>query len=368
MLNFIVVVLFASQRSNVYFTTMSTSTTAVGAVHQSAANSYDTITKNQSAKGKEDSVTPYRHFNNYVKKMLVGQAAHTGSGNRTLNRGFSVLDLASGRGGDLGKWLFAHVMPPPKGGALRSPNPVKLLEYHGVDVSPECITEAQRRLEMMTQDVPADHKAQLKLNFSVGNCFDAPFWDAAFAPAAEGDLTTKKNWIGAFDVVSVQFALHYGCDSVERVKMIAHNMAKVVSPKGGILIATIVDAEELETRRQKGELKTSLYDIKIVSKDNEEDADGEKKEKPLTLGQPYHFFLEGHVDNIEYVIPYSFLKECLEAEGLVESPLCLNQGFRALIPDYEGDFKVKKQLKGKSLSQDEKELVSLYRSVCFTKP
>ena len=327
-------------------------------VHTSAASSYDKITKQHAGGDKPEDVVPYRHFNNYIKKMLVQFAATRKSPTRTAAGGFSVLDCASGRGGDLGKWLYAHVVPPASRAVGEEP-PLPLVRYFAADISPECIKEAQRRTGMMTKDLPVDRVATLGIEFHVANCFDDAFWkDEVLAKGMH------------FDIISVQFAFHYGCDSYESVAKIMANVAAALTP-GGCFIATIVDAEELADRIATERLKNGLYNITFPTEaESGEDSSvaqvRSKKAKKLPIGVPYHFQLEGHVDNVEYTIPFEDLQKAAEAAGLLDEP-SMSFPFRSKIATYEADPKAKKQLKGASLSSDEKELVAIYRTACFVK-
>jgi mRNA (guanine-N7-)-methyltransferase len=354
-------------------------------VHQQAASAYDRITK-QHADEDIEAVVPYRHFNNYIKKSLIQYASGLQIPSRLAASGFSVLDLASGRGGDVGKWLFTHKAGPlPPKGKPAPPPPQRVLRYVGVDISSECITEAKRRVEKVLSGSPVDF-ANVTVGEFCGNCLSKSFWategpaptpstgsDSAFTLNSIHELSSKdedsRRLAPPFDVVSCQFAFHYGCDSQESVNALFTGIAAAMAP-GGVMLLTVVDSDALARRvsapptsgNSNGGVQ-SLFEVSFLTPQ----PTSTSGVVPLSVGVPYYFKLEGHVDAVEYCIPMSSLDEAAARAGLVAVPE-LTFTFASKLKDYESDPRVQRQLKGATLSTAEKELISMYRTAVYRRP
>lgn len=356
-------------------------------VHQQAASAYDRITK-QHADEDIEAVVPYRHFNNYIKKTLIQYASGLQIPSRVGAAGFSVLDLASGRGGDVGKWLYAHKSGPlPGKGKPAPPPPQRVLRYVGVDISSECIVEATRRVEKIVSD---SDFAKVVVGEFCGNCLAKSFW-ATSGPAptptpqtvaSESPVPTlntihelslkdanPRRLAPPFDVVSCQFAFHYGCDSQESVNALFAGIAAAMAP-GGVLLLTVVDSDALAKRlsappvsQSPNGTTQSLFEVTLLTPPTASTSGP----APLGVGVPYYFKLEGHVDGVEYCIPMSSLDEAAALAGLNTVPE-LTFTFASKLKDYESDPRVERQLKGAQLSPAEKELISMYRTAVYRRP
>lgn len=349
-------------------------------VHQQAASSYDQIAAQH---GALESARPFRGFNNLVKKHLI-QLAVDATRRRLVDQGrvadgAAVLDLASGRGGDMPKWIYAQSPPlNAKIDLLRAKEAGTLMPvrtYHAFDISAASVDEARRRFHTAVSAAAADPKA-LPINvrdaeFGVANCFDAEFWTSARRP-------------GFYDIVSVQFAFHYGCSTVEAVCNALRFIADVLAP-GGYFIATIVDCEHLSQRRatEGPVFGNSLFEIRFAPHQDIEAAAAKNSAdlaafgvvlpKPpaaghfpeLPLGARYHFLLEGHVDCDEFAVPLDVLcalaQQCCGLELVPEGSYTFAD-FHARAMADPLRYKLKEKL-----SADEVELVSMYRTVCFKK-
>jgi len=292
-------------------------------VVQHAAKSYDNITL--AHKEREEQTKPFRHYNNYIKKLLIQgcfDAMPKGSP-------IKVLDLGSGRGGDLSKWYFGRPGVP-------------IGEYLGVDVSPECVSQAKERLAGVVSK-----KAQReRFEFEVGDCFSPQFW-----------ACMAERYPSAFNAVSIQFALHYGCESKEAVGRLLESIARCMAP-GGHFVGTIVDSEVLSQRFHSGSLSNDLFSITFD--------ETEIAAPQLPLGTRYHFQLDRHVDCPEFVIPHDEL--CLLAGAVGLQPVeeqCHN--FERKLFSWKMDGKAARDLNGQVMSKEEEALVTLYRTFMFTK-
>lgn len=310
-----------------------------------AAISYSEVTRNRKDDMRSKEV-PFRHFNNYIKKMLIQFALDTCRQNANHTAGVSVLDLGSGRGGDIGKWLYSQS---PALGVSTAKLPrsevVRTSYYEGYDISSECIAEAQRRYDSF--DMPEKCPA----TFSVADCFTEQFLRL--------DLR-KSPHFGMFDIVSVQFAFHYACRSRKSIRSVMEGIAAALK-KGGVVIITTVDYRELSKRVCCQQMSNSLYSLSLTDTPKWESGPG--GEQLLTLGTEYHFQLDGFVNCSEFVVPLPFVYDDAIECGLRE---CSNMSgpFERFLPSYESNWKLSK---GNKLSGDERELVTLYRTLCFEK-
>lgn len=266
-------------------------------VHKNAADSYGVVAKQQAATGTKSDVllTPFRNYNNYVKKSIIqrsmgalvenmGTVVLNGandqrlvsrllmgflqSGTNSVNEvvdGFSVLDIASGRGGDLQKWLYGQypdvatvaaanknkktpeqIIPPfvakDDGNGGENPMmrnwssnipkdaPVFVSNVASVDISAGAVEVAlERYKQTATVDVvpgTAIHDSMVKdlrggrelpsAQFFVSNCLSPAFWSCA---QNNNDTTTPVEYSGTFStkVPTLQTAPH-PCTSVGEVR------------------------------------------------------------------------------------------------------------------------------------------------------
>lgn len=124
----------------------------------------------------------------------------------------SVLDLCSGKGGDLFKWQKADVS-----------------EVLFVDIAKKSMEECQDRY----------YKARTKVG-------GHPQFGVHFIvmDATEEDLTKRLPRKMQCDTVSCQFALHYAFRSEKHLRRILWNVSSCLKP-GGLFFGTIADAERI---------------------------------------------------------------------------------------------------------------------------
>ncbi|EAN87185.1 mRNA capping methyltransferase [Trypanosoma cruzi] len=307
---------------------------------QRTAASYDEIARRRAGDWKSKE-SPFRFFNNYVKKSIIQFALD----HLKYKEGCSevkVLDLASGRGGDVGKWL--HCQSPELSFAtakLPRQRLTKAVFLDCYDVSSECIAEARKRYEALGSGVTC------KCVFTVRDCFSEEFLC--------GQLPLSENY-GKFHVVSIQFAFHYACDTRRRIDMLMAAIAGALA-SNGVFIATTVDDEVLAERvREKRTESTGLYALHF---DSEPVWEGDR----LAVGTKYLFELEGFVDCEEYVVPASYVRERAYYYGL-EEVTEYSKTFRSFYEEYKKDST---KNKGFYLFRGYLELVTLYRTFCFRK-
>ena len=199
-----------------------------------------------------------RNFNGWVKATQIAELnprtefdssaveSITGKGKAKKKRKLNhrhplrVLDLACGKGGDLGKWVLHQR---------------KIQNYVGIDVARGSLLEAARRARKMRDrlgnnciftcadlgdDVPgrlksAGHKKPQKLlSWSLAEDDDRS--DPLFKSISGGGIQPTDK----FDVVSIQFAIHYMMNSRERARRFFHTVSQLLDI-GGNLVATTID-------------------------------------------------------------------------------------------------------------------------------
>lgn len=304
------------------------------------AASYDQVVKKRAGDMKSKE-TPFRFFSNYVKKCLI-QCALDHIKVTTGRRDAIVLDLASGRGGDLGKWL--HCQSPELSFAtakLPRERLTKAAYVECYDVSPECIAEAESRYKKIAPDTVC------RCSFTVKDCFSEDFL------LRELPLTQH---FGKFDIVSIQFAFHYACDTLERIDMLLGAIAKALAPEG-VFIATTVDEEVLAKRVAANRMESKgLFSIHF-------DSEPQFEYDRLVVGTRYRFILYGFVDCDEYVVPLDYVRDCAKQHGL-EEMVKFSKHFGSFYETYKDDPSKNKE---RYLVGGEMELATLYRSLCFRK-
>lgn len=156
--------------------------------------------RDEGRMGRQSSpIFRLRNLNNWIKSVLIN--IHTRPGVR-------VLDLCSGKGGDLQKWTRAPAS-----------------SYVACDTAEVSVRQALRRYnDLARRPFPA--------TFLVGDCF------------ATDVLSYIDGGAGTFDIVSCQFAVHYAFENEERVRRMLSNVAGALKP-GGFFIGTTPDANVL---------------------------------------------------------------------------------------------------------------------------
>jgi mRNA (guanine-N7-)-methyltransferase len=313
----------------------------VKAVHQAAAACYDKMAL-KHATDHASAETPFRHFNNFVKKSLIQSALDNTHANRVTNA--SVLDLASGRGGDLMKWVYVQSPKLSKATAKLKRNEItKASAYHCYDISHESIHAAKQRSE---ESLTSEQANELHCTFSVANCFDEAF--------LKGELSNHPLY-GKFDIITVQFAFHYACSDEDRVRMVLGYCFRALAP-GGVFVATVVNSDKVRAMvdLSTGVVHGAKFQIQFRNIDTHPGDAG-----LLHLGAPYRFFLEDFVDCDEFFVPIEDLRRIASAVGFEDES---GKPFDAFIPSYRLDPK------SLVLSADDKELTSLYRVVVLRRP
>ncbi|KAI0035963.1 mRNA capping enzyme-domain-containing protein [Vararia minispora EC-137] len=224
---------------------------------------------------RESPIIGMRNFNNWIKSVLISAFAHpalqssqvvgTGRGTAGAMKG-KVLDMGCGKGGDLSKWHKA-----------------KIKEYIGLDIAAISVDQAATRHTSL-------RPPRFEATFGALDCYVHPL-TRALAPARLAQ---------SFDVVSMQFCMHYAFESLPKARMMLENVSTWLR-KGGRVVGTIPNAELLLARLDElppddTELSfgNSVYSIKFDDREN----------RPI-YGHRYSFFLRDAVENVpEYVVQW----------------------------------------------------------------
>ncbi|KAH9063713.1 mRNA capping enzyme-domain-containing protein [Lactarius deliciosus] len=239
---------------------------------------------------RESRIIGLRNFNNWIKSVLITRFAHPvlsksavtdgggGRGGRGGLRG-KVLDLGCGKGGDLNKWSKARIK-----------------EYVALDIASISVDQARTRWESLPRPT------RFEASFAALDCYTEPL-TRGIPPAKLAQ---------PFDVVSMQFCMHYAFESVAKVRCMLLNVTRWLRP-GGVFVGTIPNAEQLLMRLDQVPVDSpelsfgnSVYSIKFES----------REPRPL-YGHRYSFFLQDAVEDVpEYVVHWEPFVQIAAEYGL----------------------------------------------------
>lgn len=161
---------------------------------------YDTQAREGGVPQHASAIEPVRRFNNWVKDRIINEAMTELVRVTTKNGGrIDTLDLACGRGGDMGKWARAI-------GRVHAPR----LSVTFMDASTESLKEAHRRA--------TDLKVRFAPAYVHGDMVAA--WPTHRVPLAP-----------RFHFVSCQFALHYAFATPQTAQATLNHIAAVMLPR-----------------------------------------------------------------------------------------------------------------------------------------
>lgn len=251
-----------------------------------------------------------RKMNNFIKSVLIGKHVKDSE---------TVLDIGCGKGGDLYKFAAQNI-----------------LEYVGVDVSGNSVNNAKER----------HRKSSIR--------FRASFIEAD----AYNDLMDLGR---VFDVISIQFSLHYAFASKKSLEICIENISSHLKA-GGKLIATIPNSDVLLRRymRYGNNYGNEFYRVmffdsweKVLSKD-------------YKVGVAYKFTLQDSLDDcVEYIVDIEYLKK-----------ECLNKGLKIIeYTDFltyfnnnvKKHFSLYKKTLNKKLNDKELKVCELYSIIVIKK-
>lgn len=181
----------------------------------------------------ETRIFHLRRFNNWIKSELISEAIASCSASDQLR----FLDLACGKGGDLGKISSAAK----RIGA-------KVCAYAGVDIARVSLEDLVDRLRINPQGFEDCALKLLVASLGARRLDDINGFDSYSSSSAmeRGNWSTGGRLTAddKFDVASMQFALHYMFETEQRADTFFQDVAARLRV-GGVFIAVTVDALEL---------------------------------------------------------------------------------------------------------------------------
>lgn len=232
--------------------------------------------KDIGTEARENSpIIGLKRFNNWVKSAIIQMCTPLESDDK---KGIRILDLGCGKGGDLRKWNHNHVS-----------------EMVLLDIADVSIQHARSRYN--------ESSLQWDAHFFVGDGFRTPL----------DQLVPDHLLQPMFDVVSMQFCLHYGWDTEQSARTMLTNVAKWLRP-GGTFIGTVPDEETLFGRLEETQ---DAADLEFGNDDYKIEFDERYALGDVPFGNKYHFWLKDAVDNVpEYVVDWRMLESIAIEFGL----------------------------------------------------
>lgn len=187
---------------------------------------YDQRSKETREQRAKSAAIRLRRANNRVKSLLIESALRNAVDRVGLDndqvrpaRPIFVLDLGCGKGGDLPKW-----------GAIADALNCTV-HYYGIDLSPKSIAELHRRVSEARR---LNRWSNLRVEAVVGDM-------------CRVDTADFGNDWPTVDIVSAQFSLHYGFDSIANCRALFDNIGRFLALDGQ-MIMTLVDDATLKLR------------------------------------------------------------------------------------------------------------------------
>ncbi|CAK3955217.1 mRNA cap guanine-N7 methyltransferase [Lecanosticta acicola] len=183
----------------------------------------------------ESKIAGLRSLNNWIKSTLIQKFSRP----EVPVHDMKVLDMACGKGGDLGKWKKAPQIP---------------VLYVGCDIASVSINDARKRYE---EDL---HKSRgrpprMQAEFYVQDTFARSLMEipiirnVGFNPnSGPGPMIIQGGMMsGGFDVVSMMFALHYSFESEELARGMLRNVSGALK-KGGRFIGVMPNSDTISAQ------------------------------------------------------------------------------------------------------------------------
>jgi mRNA (guanine-N7-)-methyltransferase len=172
-------------------------------------------------------------FNNWVKSVLITRFAHPTLQKSTLsmqgNRRGKILDMGCGKGGDISKWSKSRAA-----------------EVFFIGKSHHRYFSALSTESFFSKDIASMSVEQAKTRWEAmkGSRFDASFGAIdCFTESIRKVFPANKLSV-PFDVVSMQFCMHYAFETAQKVRCMLDNVTTCLRT-GGIFIGTIPNSEVL---------------------------------------------------------------------------------------------------------------------------
>ncbi|KAI9284149.1 guanine-N(7)-methyltransferase domain-containing protein [Umbelopsis sp. AD052] len=278
-------------------------------------------------KRQQSSIIRLRSFNNWVKSVLIS---------RHVRQDATVLDMGCGKGGDLQKWARGRI------GYLV-----------GTDIAEVSLSQMKERYQTM-------RNARFKAEF-----IPLDSYSELLAPRLAPNIR--------FDLVSMQFCMHYSFESEKKARTMLQNVTANLA-EGGWFIGTIPDANWIIKKvrtmpKGQHEIGNHVYSIKF---EDIKDTDDGNKVGFTPFGCKYWFHLTDAVDCPEYIVPFPTFQSLAEEYGL---ELKFKQNFHQFFESasHEGDHNtLLRRMKvvggyDPEMSKEEWEAAGIYLAFAFQK-
>lgn len=249
---------------------------------QVVAQHYNKLEESGLAERVKSRIFYLRNFNNWIKSQIIGKTIQQIRNEKGSESKICVLDLGSGKGGDLLKWRKGKI-------------------HHLVcaDIAGTSVEQCESRYKEMVDRASKERYPQAM--------FSAEF---ITADCTQERLKEKyKNPATRFDLVSCQFSFHYSFESYDQANMMLRNACECLKP-GGFFIGTTPNAYEIVKRLRKTEgmcFRNEVFGVSYLGAD--------KENIPL-FGAKYDFHLEGVVDCPEFVTYIPAMEKLAEQYGM----------------------------------------------------
>jgi len=185
---------------------------------------------------KESQIIGLKSFNNWVKSVLITQFGHPALADSPPRPGpgrgrGKVLDMGCGKGGDLMKWNKARIRELLAVGrslcTFSSLFEGGLIRLHKIDIANVSVDQARARWEQL-------RPPRFGASFAALDCYTEPLTNAF----------TPQQLAHPFDVVSMQFCMHYAFETAQKARCMLKNVSQWLRP-GGVFLGTVPNAEQL---------------------------------------------------------------------------------------------------------------------------
>lgn len=246
------------------------------------ATHYNQLQEKGLEERSKSRIVHLRNFHNWIKSMLINESLSKIKDTKKYNAPICVHDMCCGKGGDLLKWKKGNIS-------------------HLIcsDIAAVSLEQCKTRYNDMVNRSRRDRVPQkmFTIEYIAGDCTRVRLREKYSDPSMKLDL------------VSCQFAFHYGFESLPQAECILRNAAECLQP-GGFFIGTIPDAYDLIARARKCD--NHIYGnsvFKVV-------LDFDYADKPELFGAKYNFHLDGVVDCPEFLVHFPTLVKLAKKFGL----------------------------------------------------
>ncbi|KAI0241378.1 mRNA cap guanine-N7 methyltransferase [Lamellibrachia satsuma] len=223
-----------------------------------------------------------RNFNNWIKSMAINDTISRIRKIMKPESDLSVLDLCSGKGGDLLKWRKGQID-----------------RLVCTDIASTSVEQSEARYKEMLDRAKHERRPVkvFKADFITADCTKQRLRDMYPDPET------------TFDLVSCQFSFHYGFESHQQAKQMIQNACECLRP-GGYFLGTTPDSNELVKRLRASDDMSFGNEVYSVGFETED-----KTQLPL-FGAKYNFHLEGVVDCPEFLVHFPLVEKMAAEYGM----------------------------------------------------